>query len=329
MRPALAAVAGRQSGLVTRTQAKALGYTERELRTLTKPLGEWHVVRRGVYVVRQAWSSAASHERHRLQVRAALLNARDPAIASHASGAILHGLAPLRVPEVVHLTRPGINGGRTDHGVSYHPAKVPSSDRTMVEGVAVTGPARTSLDVAREDGYLAGLVVADQVLRQGTTPAELERVVRGMKSWPHVTRARAVVHDADPRSESPGETLTRALVIELGAGTPEPQHDVVDGGRRARADLRLGWHLFEFDGRVKYARERPYDDARPGEDVLWAEKRREDWLRSLGYGVSRLVWADLMGPARDRTLRRLRDDVGRTVARVGETAWRRSLDGWS
>ena len=328
MRPALAAHSSRQSGLVTRAQAKAVGYTERELRTLTKPHGAWHVVRRGVYVARPLWSASDDRQRHGLEIRAALLNGRDPAIVSHASGAVLLGLAPLRVPHLVHLTRPGVNGGRTEHGVSYHPARVPQLERTTVDGIHVTVPARTALDVAREDGYLPGLVVADQALRSGTVASELLCVVQGMKCWPHVTTARAVAHDADGRAESPGETLTRALVTELGLGPVEPQHEVLDGARRARADLRVGWHLFEFDGRVKYARERPYADSRPGEEVLWAEKRREDWLRSLGYGVSRVVWADLIGPARERKLRRLRGEVGRTIERVGEAAWRQSVGGW-
>src|SRR5699024_1700458 len=133
---------------------------------------------------------------------------------------------------------------------------------------------------------LPGLVVADQALRAGVPPGELLRVVAGMKSWPGVTRGRAAAHDADGRSESVGETLSRPLVTELGLGRPEPEFEIAEGRTTARVDLRLGMHLFEFDGRVKYARVRPYDDGRPGEEVLWAEKRREDWLRSLGFGVS-------------------------------------------
>ena len=53
--------------------------------------------------------------------------------------------------------------------------------------------------------------------------------------------------------------------------------------------------LGEFDGRVKYGRL-----LRPGqtpEEVLWAEKLREDALRrTTGFGMERLVWADLGRP---------------------------------
>lgn len=325
MRPHLAASAARQSGLVTRSQARAADYSERELRTLTKPGGEWHVVRRGVYVAKQAWESADVRGRHLLEIRAAVLNAREPWIVSHGSAAVLHGLPVLHVPRLVHLTRPGVNGGRAEHGVTYHPAEVPPVDLTRVDGLAATSPARTALDVAREEGYVPGLVVADQALRAGATREQLARVVRGMKWWPGVTRARPVAADADPGAESVGETLARSLVTELGYGRPQTQFRVDDGDRSAWADLRLGWHLVEFDGRVKYARNRPYDDSRPGEDVLWEEKRREDWLRSLGYGVSRIVWSELFGAARERALLRLGREVAGTLVRVGEQEWLRSL----
>lgn len=46
--------------------------------------------------------------------------------------------------------------------------------------------------------------------------------------------------------------------------------------------------VVEFDGKSKYA------DGDPA--VLWAEKRREDRLRRLGYVVVRITWADLETP---------------------------------
>ena len=51
----------------------------------------------------------------------------------------------------------------------------------------------------------------------------------------------------------------------------------------------------EFDGLVKYA------DA-GGRTALAAEKHREDRLRSMGYQVVRLTWADLARPQRVEAL---------------------------
>ena len=102
------------------------------------------------------------------------------------------------------------------------------------------------------------------------------------------------------------------LVIELGFGTPSTQVWIEDGGRRVRVDLILNGHIFEFDGKVKYTGE-----FGAGTEVLWREKEREDWLRSLGLGVSRIVWSDLFGAARRAALKRLTREYLATQARRG------------
>ncbi len=328
MRTTLAAQAHHQSGLVTRNQALRCHYTERELRTLTRPDGPWATVRRGVYVDRRSWDALDEPERHRLRVRAVFLNGAQPLVASHTSAAALHGLDLLReTTRLLHMSAPGITGGRTEHGVKYHPAGVPPRDVVETAYGWATGQARTSADVAREYGYVAGLVVADQVLRRGVPQDELARVLADMRCWPRVTRARAALADADSGAETVGETLLRAMVLELGLGRPRTQHRVEQDGRVALVDLRLGCHLFEFDGRLKYRRERPWSDGRSVEQVLWQEKRREDWLRSVtGYGVSRVVWSECLGLERARTVARLRDEVQATVRRVGLKAWTDALD---
>ena len=45
---------------------------------------------------------------------------------------------------------------------------------------------------------------------------------------------------------------------------------------------------------VKYRK--PLRPGQPPEEVVIAEKRREDLLRSLGYTVVRFVWSDLANP---------------------------------
>jgi hypothetical protein len=172
----------------------------------------------------------------------------------------------------------------------------------------MTGPARCAMDMGRRFGFEDGVVAADAALRLGATRADLWRVLARMGCWPHVTQARAAALVADGGAQSIGETLTRLLVLELGRGMPQTQYVLTEGERRAEVDLRLGRLLIEFDGRVKYVgRERGGLADRPPEEVLWAEKRREDWLRGLdsGYLVSRVVWPDLLGRARRATWQRL------------------------
>jgi hypothetical protein len=322
MRPELRARATANGGVVTRRDAVECGYRERELKTLTGHRGAWVVVRRGCYAERRLWEGLDEDGRYLLRVRAAHLVMRRDAVLSHGSAAAVLRL-PLRPRwrELVHVTRPGVRGSRTENGVKHHLGHWNTADTVVVDGVLVTEPARTAVDIAREHGYEDGVVAADAVLRSGSTREGLARALEPMTFWPGVAAARAAVRDADGGAQTIGESLLRLMVLELGIGTPETQFVVVKAGRRAEVDLRVGRHLFEFDGRIKYVGRASGGVAdRPVEEVLWEEKRREDWLRQVngGYGISRVVWAEMFGTAREATLRRLRQEYQATLRRFGE-----------
>jgi len=201
-------------------------------------------------------------------------------------------------------------GGRTEGGAKHHPAGVPESQIVEVNGIAVTSLARTGIDIAREHGIEDGVTACDQVLGRGVPIAELQSVLTQMWSWPNVTKARAAVAWADPGADNMGESLARMLVVELGFGAPATQVWIEDEGRRVRVDMLLEGHVIEFDGQIKYAGE-----FGSGTPALWQEKQREDWLRSLGFGVSRIIWSDMFGTARTETLRRLRREYLATQER--------------
>ena len=297
-----------QGGVFTRRQAVQAGLTERQIKTALQPYGAWVVVRRGVYAERATWDAADQVARHLARVRAGVVNAEADYVVSHTSAAVLHGLdCRPHWRELVHVSHPGVRGGRTEGGVKHHPADVPASQVVEVGGLETTDLARTAVDVAREHGTEDGVVAMDQVLRRGVSRGEVGRVLEQMRSWPHVTQARGALDLADAGAANPGESLARLMVVELGFGRPQTQVLVEDGGRRALLDMLLEGHVFEFDGRQKFI-----GTTRGGfapeqlEDALWAEKQREDWLRSLGFGISRIVWADLFGTRRAASLERLR-----------------------
>jgi len=56
---------------------------------------------------------------------------------------------------------------------------------------------------------------------------------------------------------------------------------------------------------------------RAPEEVVAAEKRRQDWLSGFHLGVSRVTWHELWGVERERTTLRLRREYEATVARFG------------
>lgn len=116
-------------------------------------------------------------------------------------------------------------------------------------------------------------------------------------------RARETMSFADPRSESPKESVSRALIHQLGFEVPDLQYRVmdVDGHEVARTDFR--WRrstvrsrvlLGEFDGLWKYGVDLAGQNG--GADALAREKQRELMLARLGYDVVRWIDSDLKDP---------------------------------
>jgi hypothetical protein len=287
----LAAVAAGR-GLVTATQLSILGFHPRRVARWVRS-GELVSVRRGVYTTAQLWSEWDEFRARPIaRVRAEHLTLTVPHVFSHDSAALLLGL-PLIWPQAaeVHVTRRRVHGSRIQYGVRHHGAAYPTRAVVVVDGLPALDIARTVVDLARTHGYRAGLVGADGALQLGVPRAELAAAYASMRCWPGVTSARSAVDDADPGAESVGETLTRELVAELGLGPIETQFPVLVGGGLHWCDMRVGCHLFEFDGRIKF--------------------------RSIG--MSRLTWNDFWGAARERAKRRLLAEYAVTEARFGRS----------
>ena len=321
MRPKLLALAARQGGLITRSQALAAGYSTKEIRTLTKPDGPWAVVRRGVYGERSVVAQATAWNQKMLFVdRAAHLVMDLPHLMSHDSAARLHDLPMLRPAEaLVHVTRYGVGGSRTEEGVKHHLTRLGLLDAPVVGGLRATGLSRTALDLAREHGYIVGVVACDAVLQRGIEVSDLEEQVALMWSWPRVRTARAALEAADSGAESLGESLLRILVEELGLGPVQTQFPVMVDGRVYWADLRVGRHLFEFDGQLKYLRREAGGLADEEiSQIVWEEKQRQDAICGRQLGMSRVVWSELLGSKRDHLKQRLRREYEGTSALFGD-----------
>jgi hypothetical protein len=189
------------------------------------------------------------------------------------------------------------------------------------DGVPTLDPARTACDIAREtggpEGLQRGVVAIDAVLHSGTTRAQVEEAMAAMSCWPHVRVVRESLALADAGSESVLETLTRMMLVELGLGPVQTQLGLSRGGRTAYADLRVGRHLFECDGLVKY---RPRAEGGLADDptaALVEEKRREDFLRSFRLGVTRVEWTDCQPANRAASMRRWAREIAASDERYG------------
>lgn len=267
-------------GVFSSAEARAAGLTTKRLQALSRA-GDCTALTRGWWAVGQPTDDL---HRHRLTVRALTRHFDGRAWASHYSALVAAGLpadgANLRR---VHLTRTRDRQSRRQRTFTLHPAPptpVARPDRLAV-AIVQTGAVL---------GATAALVAADAALHRGlVTVDRLRWAVEVLAQHPDTAPTRAALLHADGRHESPGETRVALVLRQLGI-VATPQVVIDHGGVTYRVDFLVDGTsvVVEFDGKVKY-------DSR---DALFAEKRREDRLRSWGFEVVRLTWADLEHPAR-------------------------------
>jgi len=229
---------------------------------------------------------------------------------SHDSAAAMWRLPSLGPwPNLAHVSAPRESGGRstalfTRHGVGLDPRA------TSIEGVRVSSLARTLAEMATHRRFARAVAMLDDGLRQHdeteyryglAVPGKHEIVdeLDQLGKVPGFARAAHAVQFADGRSGSAGESLSRVQMLALGVDIPELQvsfHDAAgwigDGDFFWRDRGIVG----EFDGDSKYGDARRYARGLTAEEVLIAEKRREDRLRRVVNGVVRWDWS----VARDR-----------------------------
>lgn len=264
---------------------------------------------------------ATPEDRHVLATMASLRAHEGRAVAGHHSGLLVLRLPAYRADlSRIRLSRTTEGASRTRAGLSLGRLVPPEarSGSTVVPALAVVQHGVSS-------GPVSALVAADAALRSGqTTRAELNRALGWVERHPGTAPLAAILELADGRRESPGETRL-AHVMHLMHLPVTPQVVIEDDGFRAVVDFLVDGEavVLEFDGRVKYGRSAdqadPFGRRRSPGDVVWAEKRREDRLRDLGYEVVRVVWSDLDDPV--ALGRRIRAAVNRARRRrVGRSA---------
>lgn len=255
-------------------------------------------VGRGCYAEAERWRGAHSEGRHLMRVVAAerRRTGNSELVYSHASAAVLWELPLFRVePRRVHLSRRIASGHvrASEPLVARHQVAVASSDVTMRQGVICTGLARTVADVLRSASFETGLSLADAALRRAAwswngydveAAESLRRQVaqRLPSGGRGVRAARRMLELADGRAASPGESVSRLYIGDLGFATPRLQVPVAGPGSRLfHVDFALDdvgvWG--EYDGEGKYLDPAMRGEGVGVERVVMEEKQREDWIR--------------------------------------------------
>lgn len=278
-------------GVFSARHAANIGVDGTTLRRLVKD-GDCHPLHRGWYAVDRPRNP---REHHRRRTAALLQEYAGQVVASHGSAVVALGLPTEAIDfGTVHLMwvdpkKPYQAFSRTRiHETVLQPG-LPLQDRTVHPALAVVQAGQTdprALIVAADAGMRAGMIEQADLV----TACSASKGQRGM------TRVRAALGLCDPRHESPGESLT-AFVLHALAYEFEPQFPPGTngpGGKPQYADFRISGTcvLVEFDGESKYSAA----DPEQSQALLFAEKRREDRIRALGWEVVRLTWADLYRP---------------------------------
>lgn len=253
-------------------------------------------VRKGSYILSEAWDSSAPWHRAQWRLEAHHLVSGGRHLYTHQSAARLLGLRNWKVNEGIHINIPyRWSRGSFGDDVTVHRYPIPETQERLVQGAnglefRVTSLERTATDCARLLEFERAVVIGDHALQCGAERALMWQLLAATPGSRGVRRARFALEAMDGRAESVGETRVRLILSGL---NPQPQLAVETPIGVFRADF--GWLearlLLEFDGRNKYF------DYNGTSEVVFQERRREKALIAAGWRVIRIEWADLDRPA--------------------------------
>ncbi len=270
----------------TTSQAHRLGVSRRTFQTMVA-LGLVRPVVRGVYAVAQAPDDVV------MRASAIGLVLPPTAVVCDRTAAWLHGVDVLPrtartvAPplDVVHSTdtrmdRPGVDGRRRG---------LLARDVTEVNGIRVTTPLRTALDLGRLLWRYDALAALDAFVRAGVLKSALLLETGRFRGYRGVVQLRALGPIANGGAESLPESGLRLHWLEAGLPQPEVQWWVYDDD---------GTALFRFDladPDAGFAAEYDGEELHTEEGDREHDLARRAWLEDRGWTIEVFTKADLYG----------------------------------
>ena len=276
------------------------GMSDRHVTALVRD-GTLVRIRRGQYVDGEAWRALSRADRYRLLTRGVMLTAHPGTTATHVSAAVEWGAPVWDLSlEVAHTTRRDGKAGRRRDDWIQHCGVLPAKDVTVRNGIPLSVPARTCVEITTITDVERSLVVVNGLLNSGaTTVQEFADWAENARYWPHSLATDLVLRLCDPRIESAGESRFFYLCWRHHLPCPTPQVKVHDERGKLVGRLDFAWEDFgvfvEFDGKEKYTKYRR--DGETLDEFLMREKKREELICQLtGWVCIRVTWADLAAP---------------------------------
>lgn len=125
-------------------------------------------------------------------------------------------------------------------GLIVRNERIAVDEITVVGPLAVTGPARTALDLARHHDRDIAITLMDQLARQARISKD--DILRLAERYPRsrgINAAKAAIADIDPGARTPEETRVRLILSDGGLRPTHTQIRVTDGFRETV--IAMGW----------------------------------------------------------------------------------------
>lgn len=220
------------------------------------------------------------------RAKAAWLWSKRRGILAGRSAAAMHGSKWLDASLPAEIL---YNNRHAPPGVRTWADAVEDDEITMIDGIPVTSPARTALDMACRYPLNTAVTAIDALANAARLKsADIEMMAerhRGRRGIPH---ARKVLELVDPGAESPKETWLRLLVIRNGYRKPTTQIPVYDEYGVLVAVLDMGWEDMKLA--LDYEGEHHRNPVRFNKDI-----RRHDAVTQLGWTDIRVTSLDTEG----------------------------------
>jgi very-short-patch-repair endonuclease len=286
----IAELAARQHGVAARSQLMELGMSSSAIGRALQA-GRFRAIHRGVYLIGPLAPERAP------EMAAVLAGGRGAAL-SHTTGGWLLGILRIDRPRPTHVTTLARTRRRRDDLVLHFTSSLSDDERMVIDGIPVTAPGRTIVDVSGMLGYREVERVVGSAERQGLIGSEeLAALPDRYAGREGMAMLRAVIGDAAALDLTRSEAERRCLQLLRAAGFPRPQTNVPAG----IYELDIFWPdenvAIEVDGHAHHS-------SRPRFE---GDREKDNWLRARGIQVIRLTW------------RQITRRPTATAARIGET----------
>jgi hypothetical protein len=240
--------------------------------------------RRYTRVFRDVYVSEGTDLTPAVRARAAWLWSRRRGIVAGFSAAALYGSNWVDVTqpaELIHNNRHGLPG------LQVWGDRLEADEIQMVDGIPVTTPARTALDLACWYPEMTAVSGIDALARACELKvADVDLLMQRYRGRRGVERARVSLELVDDGAQSPKESWLRIILIKAGLPRPQTQIPVRDESGEAIAYLDMGWEdvkvAVEYDGDQHRSDRRQY---------TW-DVRRLEMLERRGWIVIRVMAGD-------------------------------------